>query len=138
MNGRETLSVPGTILGIQEAVDALEAWVGREGVPGADRRRLLTALDEVLSNVVRHGWQGQPGTIDVTFAREAGTVRVEVSDSGAPFNPLLSAAPDTSAPLEHRAVGGLGITLVRALAHELHYERRDERNCLTMTWRISG
>lgn len=131
-----TLTVPGTKWGVRQTVDALEAWSDREQLPDAARRRLLTAFDEILSNVVRHGLRDRPGLIEVTISRDGGLVRAEVTDDAGPFDPLLAPAPDTSAALEARQVGGLGIALVRALTDDVTYERRDDRNRLTLKWRV--
>jgi serine/threonine-protein kinase RsbW len=131
-----TLAVDGTVVGVRQAVEALQAWSGQEGLSDEPRRRLLTALDEILSNVVRHGFRDRPGLIDVTISREGHVVQAEVADDAGPFNPLLVPAPDTSGPLEARTAGGLGIALVRALTDDLRYERSGDRNRLTLTWRI--
>lgn len=132
----QTLAVEGTQAGIQKAVDALQAWSDGERLSDAARRRLLTALDEILSNVVRHGLAERPGLIEVTLSREGDVLKAEVADDARPFNPLLAPAPDTTSPLEVRQPGGLGIALVRALTDEMEYERRDDRNRLIMTWRV--
>jgi serine/threonine-protein kinase RsbW len=132
----QTLAVEGTPAGVRKAVDALQAWSDRERLSDAARRRLLTALDEILSNVVRHGLGNRPGVIEVTVSHKGAVLQAEVADPAPPFNPLLAPPPDTSSPLEERQPGGLGIALVRALTDELAYERRDDRNRLTMTWRV--
>lgn len=133
-----TLKIPSTLDGIREAVDAVDRWCEAAGIPASHRRRMLTAVDEVLSNVVRHGYQDQSGTIDVALAGEPGIVLVDVADDGPAFDPLAAPAPDTSAPLDERRVGGLGIALVRALADDVRYERRAGRNHLSMTWRTGS
>ena len=130
------LSVPGTVAGIREAVDALDAWSARERLPDEARRKLLTAFDEILSNVVRHALRDRSGLIEVTISRDGGLVQAEVTDDAEPFDPLVVPAPDTSAPLETRQPGGLGIALVRAFTDEVRYERRSDRNRLTMKWRV--
>lgn len=137
MRARETVSVPGTMTGVRQAVDALAAWSDREALPDRERRRLLTTLDEVLSNVVRHGLQGRPGAIEITLSRDDHLVQAEVADEAKPFNPLLAPAPDTSGSVEARRPGGLGIALVRALSDEVSYERRGTQNRLTLTWRLT-
>ena len=133
MEARETLSVDGTLAGVREAVDAFERFGGRQQIAGAARWRLALALDEILSNVVRHG--GPPaGPIAVTFALDDGGVRVEIVDGARPFNPLLAPPPDTRGGLDRRP-GGLGIALVRQLVDEAAYERRADRNHLIMRCR---
>ena len=76
------------------------------------------------------------GEIDLEFSRHAGVIAIVVSDGAAPFNPLLAPAPDTTAPVELRQVGGLGIALVRALVDDVCYERREDRNHLTIIWKL--
>jgi anti-sigma regulatory factor (Ser/Thr protein kinase) len=132
----QTLAVQGTVTGVRDAVDALEAWSDRERLSDAARRRMLTALDEILSNVVRHAMPSDSAVIEMILSRDGNLVRVEVVDDARPFNPLLVPPPDTSSPLEQREPGGLGIALVRALTDEVRYERRGDRNRLTMTWRV--
>jgi anti-sigma regulatory factor (Ser/Thr protein kinase) len=132
----QTLAVQGTVTGVREAVDALEAWSDRERLSDEARRRMLTALDEILSNVVRHAMPSRAAVIEMILSRDENLVRVEVVDDARPFNPLLVPAPDTSSPLELREPGGLGIALVRALTDEVQYERRGDRNRVTMTWRV--
>jgi anti-sigma regulatory factor (Ser/Thr protein kinase) len=39
---------------------------------------------------------------------------------------------DITAPLEQRAIGGLGIHMMRKLMEEVEYRREGERNIVTM------
>ena len=97
---------------------------------------MLIALDEILSNVVRHAVQDETVLIEMILVRDGDQVHVEVVDDARPFNPLLVPPPDTTSPLETREPGGLGIALVRSLTDDVRYERRGDRNRLTMTWRV--
>jgi serine/threonine-protein kinase RsbW len=93
---------------------------------------LEVALDEVLSNVVRHGSAaGTVGPIAVELDVLGSRIEVVVTDDAPAFNPLEVQAPDASVSLEDRPLGGLGIALVKALMDEVTYERRDGRNRLT-------
>ena len=136
MGETATLSVPATPAGIGQAADALCAWCERQGLAVAARDRLLTVLDEVLSNIARHGLGGQAGSIEIQVACRGGVLEARVLDEAGPFNPLLMPAPDTTRSLDERAPGGLGIALVRALSDDVRYERAGDRNQLTMTWRL--
>jgi serine/threonine-protein kinase RsbW len=130
-----TITVPGTLEGLAEALRAAESFCDGPDASWLPRANVLTVLDEVLANVVHHGLAGTAGTIELSMHAGAQRVTMDVSDSAAPFNPLLLPAPDTSLPLEKRKIGGLGIALVRALTDDVTYEQRGGRNCLTLTWR---
>ena len=91
------------------------------------------ALEEVVCNIIRYGHPpGERHTITVSFERSQAELTVRVEDSGAAFDPLARPAPDIEQPLENRPVGGLGIYLVRQVMDEVHYQRLDKRNILTL------
>lgn len=95
--------------------------------------RLLTVLDEVVTNVISHGRIGESGTIEVTLGRRDGGLDVLVEDAGPPFDPLTDAHPPMlTASVEQRPVGGLGIYLLQRLTSHPAYARTPEgRNRLS-------
>jgi serine/threonine-protein kinase RsbW len=125
------LSVPATPAGVREAILAFEHFGRSRRVSSGTGWRVQLALDEILSNIVRHGTPSSPA-IEMTFSFNAGTISVEIVDATGPFNPLRAPAPDTVSPLEAREPGGLGLSLVRRLMDETLYERRDDRNHFVM------
>ena len=129
----ETLSVPVTITGVRQAIEAFERFGRAHGVSRGTEWRVMLALDEILSNIVLHGASADgQGGIDVTFTLDAESVAVEIVDASGAFNPLLAGPPDTTSALQDRKPGGLGIALVRQLMDETSYERRDNRNHLLL------
>ena len=115
-----------------------QAFCEEVDAPGLAQANVMTALDEVLANIVHHGLRDVAGTIELTMGREDGQVVARVADTAAPFDPLLVPAPDTTLPMDKRKIGGLGIALVRALTDEVSYDRRNGRNHLTLTWRLGA
>jgi sigma-B regulation protein RsbU (phosphoserine phosphatase) len=94
---------------------------------------LNLALEEILTNIISYGYtDNREHEITVSLSAQPGEVRAEVQDDGQPFNPLEVPEPDTTKPLEERAIGGLGIHLVRKLMDGLEYKRQGERNFLTI------
>ena len=94
---------------------------------------LDVVLDEVLSNIVRHGLRdGREHEICIALAVEPDTVTLTVEDDGPPFDPLAYPQPDLDAELGERSAGGLGIHLVRRLMDDVRYERIEERNRLVL------
>jgi serine/threonine-protein kinase RsbW len=132
MHAVQTLTVPGTLTGVRLAIVAFEQFGRTHDLPRAVEWRILLALDEMLSNVARHGTPGDTAHVDLTFTLDAGVVTVEIEDSGPPFNPLDAPPPDTTSALDSRQPGGLGIALVRSLMDETMYERRENRNYFVM------
>ena len=53
-----TLVVPGTLDGLAEAMRAAQAFCDELDAPGLARANVMTALDEVLANIVHHGLPG--------------------------------------------------------------------------------
>jgi len=138
MRAVESLSVPGTLSGVLQAVQAFELFGRTHDLSKGATWRFPLALDEILSNIVRHGLAGRRGTIDMTFSLDGEDVVVEIVDAADPFNPLLAPPPDTTSPLDRRQAGGLGIALVRRLMDETRYERRDGRNHFLMRCRADA
>lgn len=138
MRAIETLSVPGTLSGVLQAVQAFEQFGRVHGLSKGAMWRVPLALDEILSNIVRHGLAGRRATIDLTFALDGEDVAVEIADAADAFNPLLAPPPDTTSPLDERQPGGQGIALVRRLMDDTRYERRYGRNHFLMRCRADA
>ncbi len=95
---------------------------------------LSLCLEELLTNVVMHG-DGQGSripSISLTIIRVDNEIQVTIEDDGRPFDPTNAAEPDIDALLEDRPIGGLGVHLVRELAHRFDYCHRDGKNCVVI------
>ena len=53
-------------------------------------------------------------------------------DSGKPFDPLQKADPDVTLAAEDRAIGGLGIFLVKKTMDDMKYRYENGKNVLTL------
>jgi serine/threonine-protein kinase RsbW len=127
----QILDVKNDLSEVERANDVLrELWV-RCALPENSEAPVTLCLEEVLSNVIRHGCPaGQHCDIEVRYTILEDGIEVEVSDNARAFDPLSLPPPDLNAPLEQRKAGGLGVFLVRKLMDEVHYEHRDGRNHL--------
>ena len=134
-----SLNVPASVPGIRQAEAELDAFAAASGLPADALWRFHVALDEVISNIARHGAAtSEVGPIGLELRLEGVVLEVTVTDDAPPFNPLAAPEPDTAASLEERPIGGLGITLVKGLMDEVRYERRDGRNRLTLRRTLDG
>lgn len=133
---RTTVRVAASSAGIAVAAASLARFWEQAGLDPGAAWPVHVALDEILSNIVRHGGaEGRDALIDVSFASADGCVEVAVADDGPEFDPLGLPEPDLASRLEEREPGGLGIHLVRHLMDGVEYARREGRNRIVITRR---
>lgn len=99
------------------------------------------ATEEVVTNVIEHGYAGapEPGPITVRFHHDPRQVVVTIDDLAPPFDPASVRPADPSAPLEQRRIGGLGWHFVTRLMDEVRHEHRHPRgNRLTLVKRLAS
>ena len=120
---------------LSEMIRRFGAW---HGMPEDTIFVVNLSLDELVTNIVVHGGQGdlRVHEIMLRIRTEQDKVSIEIEDDGRAFNPLDAPEPDLSASLMDREPGGLGIHLARSLMDQILYQRVGQRNLLTLTKRI--
>lgn len=122
---------------LERLVQGIATFARSHAVPDEIVTQVTLAVDEVVTNVIEHGYEGtDPRPIVVRLSLEDGRLTVEVEDEGCPFNPLEAPLPDVTLPLEERSIGGLGILLTQRMMDGLEYARVGGKNVLTMEKRI--
>lgn len=87
------------------------------------RDRLDVVFEEVIANIVRHGFEsGTPHSILVEMRPREDAIELTIEDDGRLFNPLLVEPPKPAASIAEVEIGGLGIPLLRAYCQSLHYD----------------
>ncbi len=114
--------------------------VGREASLDASLTMSLNlAVEEAVVNVMEYAYpQGTIGTVSVVATMETDMLSFVISDSGSPFDPTSKAEVDTTLSVEERPIGGLGIHLVRQIMDSVCYERKDDKNILTLRKKIDN
>jgi serine/threonine-protein kinase RsbW len=110
----------------------------RNSIPPATEYDLNLALDEVVTNVIKHAYPAggeHQFTLQIDLSPEEFVARVE--DDGRPFNPTEHPAPHLDVPLEERKEGGLGIFLVRQIVTSFEYQRLDGKNIVTLRKKLT-
>ena len=118
------------------ALDRLEALCRAAGLAEAEVLELRLVAEEVVTNVAKYAYApAAAAAMEMHVSTDAGEVTLEFRDSGRPFDPLTQPPPDLDAPLEERPIGGLGLTLVRALVEQAGYAREGPVNVLRLVKR---
>ncbi len=94
---------------------------------------LVQAVDECVTNIVEHGYNGQHGSIEIEIDRHGEDLTIVMRDHAPVFDPTGVPPPDLTQPLEDREPGGLGIYLARHMVdHMQHRVAPDGGNELTL------
>lgn len=164
MTNADTLQpAPRLILESQiSEIDLLWPWVeslaAAYAIPPDTLFAIHLCLEESVSNVIRHGYQGQPGhhlTVDFSLApanapatngsanspanSPANILVFTVEDQAPPFNPLEDLAVPAmpaAGSIDRLNPGGHGIRLLRKFAADLDYQRLANGNRLTIRFTL--
>ena len=122
-----------------QQIPTLAEWIEDLGIPPELDMPINLALEEVVTNVMLYAYPKSHGQVLVEFTRiNSSTLIFTVSDSGIAFDPTQQQEADITLSAEERQIGGLGIHLVKQLMDTVEYERKDEKNILTLTKCLNG
>ena len=94
-------------------------------IAASELQKLELVLEELLLNVAHYGYPDGIGSIEVGYTvREPGRLRLEVCDSGKPFNPLEAPPPNLTENINERPDGGMGLLLVTSLGRKCAVSER--------------
>lgn len=133
MSGKLSLKVQPRTEELETITAAVEAFGDAEKWPADLVFRINLVLEELGLNIINYGGTDDLGEIEITLTSGPESLTIEIVDNGRPFDPLTDAPePDLESSVKDRAVGGLGVYLVRTMMDKLHYRRDGGRNYLTL------
>lgn len=140
MDATLALDVPATFDDASLAGEAVEEFLGAQRVPRRTAHAIVMAVEELLTNTIKYGFDSGCGTERIRLRVDAdrAEVRLEIVDRGREFDPLRWPKPDLDAAVEERDVGGLGLHLIRTLSTRQEYRRADGANVVTLSFAREG
>ena len=133
-----TLKIPALVENLPTVTEWVDEMLGILDVPAKPRMQIGLAVEEVFVNIAKYAYT--PGVGDallrVGYEMDRSTVKLTFLDSGVPYDPLGKEDPDVTLSAEDRAVGGLGIYLVKQSMDHVDYQRSQDYNILTLKKQI--
>lgn len=124
----------------QESLDEIREFVqtalsttelGKKAIAG-----LLLAIEEAVSNIVRHGYLYGPGRLRLRIRATRRIVTITLHDNGRAYEVNWDEKPDAKQLAETGRRGGLGLMLIRKVTDAVDYKRVGDENILTLTKHI--
>ena len=116
-----------------QQIPTLAEWVESLQLPRSLDMTINLALEEAVTNVMLYAYpHDKSGQVLIEAEKTDTAVTFVISDSGTAFDPTAQPPADITLSAEERAIGGLGIHLVRQIMDSIAYRREDGRNILTL------
>lgn len=132
------VTIPARLSEVRELSSRVEAFGDANGLPDPKVFVINLALDELITNTVTHGLEDSADAeIHVRMWVDAGVLYLIMEDNGQPFDPTVDTNADVTSSLDERAIGGLGLHLVKSFADRISYRFVDGRNRLIMEHDLS-
>lgn len=110
-----------------------EKILGANEIGEAVRFPVHLAMEELFTNMVKYNPDNH-SDIGVDIDVGGGKVTVTLTESGVDeFDVTRPSDVDTSAPLEERTPGGLGLYLLQNIVDKLEYDYHDRRSTVIFT-----
>ena len=133
---RFQLRVPAEEQHLAEIRDFLQEVGEKLLIPGRVLANTKLAVDEACTNIVKHGYRGAAGVIEVVVTGNGREFSIALHDQGKSFDLRNVKSPDLKMYVETRKRGGLGVFLMNQLMDEVRYRAGDDGNVLTMSKRL--
>jgi len=110
----------------------IEGWAMRD-LSASLSFAVQVCLEEAVANIIMYSITTDDRLeIVVEVERSDRALVASIEDNSSAFDPTQVLRPPVPASLAEAKVGNLGIHLMRSFASGMHYERRDNRNRLTI------
>ena len=133
-----------TIAATVDNIDAVTEFVDEQlealDCPMKAQMQINIAIDELFGNIAHYAYNPDVGeaTVRVEVQDDPLNVIITFIDGGVPYDPLANADPDTTLSAEERAIGGLGIFMVKKSMDEITYRYEQGKNILSIRKKIGS
>ncbi len=127
-----SVRLPASIENLPGFLGPVLAFASAHHLDDEKKNHLELALEEALVNIFSYAYPEKPGHVDLTCRLTDGRLVILIEDEGIPFSMMSAAAPDLTADILERKIGGLGVHLIKNLMDDVRYRREGKRNLLEL------
>ena len=133
------LTIAATVENIEAVTDFVNEQLEALDCPMKAQIQIDIAIDELFGNIAHYAYNPEVGdaTVRVEVVENPLSVIITFIDNGVPYDPLKKDDPDTTLSAEERAIGGLGIFMVKKTMDDITYEYKDGQNILKIKKKLS-
>ena len=133
------LTIAATVENIEVVTDFVNEQLEALDCPMKAQMQIDIAIDELFGNIAHYAYTPEVGeaTVRVDVIEDSLAVAITFMDHGVPYDPLAKDDPDVTLGVEERAIGGLGIYMVKKSMDEIAYEYKDGQNILKIKKNLS-
>lgn len=148
---KTNLKILAVVDNLAAVLKEVDTQLNAEGCPLKTRMQIDIAVEELFVNIANYAYKPDTGDADILIEimdtcpipeenregmsgkdLEGKWVRVTLSDSGTPFDPLQKEDPDVTLSAQERRIGGLGIFMVKKSMDHMYYEYKDGKNHISI------
>jgi serine/threonine-protein kinase RsbW len=108
------------------------------GMDDATAAKVSIAVDEAITNVIMHAYQGESDhLVDIELRFTGTALEIHIWHTGRGLQQDEVVLPDPSEYVKHPRKGGLGLLLMSRFMDEVHFEERAGRAECCMIKRVS-
>ena len=122
MTGPFRLSTEATLDNLKEFRRFVERAGSEWGIEPELLGDLCLVVDEAVTNIVTHGYDGEGGPVDIELCRAADALVMIIRDRARAFDAGAVESPRLDAPLAERTFGGMGVFLIRKLTDRADFQ----------------
>ncbi|MBR6874520.1 MAG: ATP-binding protein [Ruminococcus sp.] len=130
----ESIKVEAVVDNLASVTEFIDSRLEAAECPVKAQMQIDISIEEIFVNIANYAYT--PGTGDAEVGLELlsdpRAVRIVFIDSGVPYDPLAKPDPDVTLSAQERAIGGLGIFMVKKYMDSMAYEYTDGKNILTL------
>jgi serine/threonine-protein kinase RsbW len=116
---------------------SLEKVMHAHGFSTDDILDTQLAVEEVITNIIDHGYKNACGEIIISCRINRYQAEVRIRDNAPRFDPLSLPEPKLDGTIQDRKIGGLGVFLIRQVTDEIVYRYENGQNILVLIKRKS-